>query len=77
VPFDPLDEGERKLNPADISYVSSHFAETRIVPFHVFGRFARLWPAADPALRRLDQLFLKLPLASKLMGSALMVCRRA
>jgi SAM-dependent methyltransferase len=76
VPFDPLDEGERKLNPVDLAYVSSHFEDTKVVHFHVFGRLARLWPAGDPMLRRIDQAFLNLPYSSRLAGTALLVGRR-
>jgi SAM-dependent methyltransferase len=76
VPHDPLDEGERKLGPVDLRYVSSQVAESRIVHFHVLGRFTRLWPGGDRLFRRLDHLILQLPMSWKFAGTALIVGRR-
>jgi SAM-dependent methyltransferase len=76
VPFDPLDEGERKLNAVDLKYVASHFAESKVVDFHVVNRLSRLIPAGDYLFRRLDRLILSLPGTSKLAGTALFVGRR-
>jgi SAM-dependent methyltransferase len=75
VPFDPLDEGERKLNPTDLQYVASFFPKIEIVHFHVFGRLTRLMPSGDMFFRKLDQLLLKLPGFSKFAGTALIVGR--
>jgi SAM-dependent methyltransferase len=73
VPFDPLDEGERKLNALDLDYVASHFERSEIVDFHVLNRLSRLVPAGDYLFRRLDRLILGLPFTSKLAGTALFV----
>ena len=75
VPYDPLDEGERKLNSEDLQYVSGMVAESRFVHFHILGRLARLWPGGDPVFRRFDQLILRLPFSWKLAGTALIVGR--
>jgi hypothetical protein len=77
VPYEPLDEGERKLNQVDLDYVASHFAESKIVNFHVLNRLSRLVPSADYPLRRLDRLILAVPGAWKLAGTALFVGRKA
>ncbi len=76
IPFDPLDEGERKLNAADLRHVAGHFSAMDVVHFHILGRLNRLWPAGDALYCRLDQALLKVPGASKLAGSALIVGRR-
>jgi SAM-dependent methyltransferase len=76
IPFDPLDEGERKLEPADLGFVASHFDEIRIHHFHLLSRFARLFPKADYPLRLLERLILGIPGAFKLAGTALVVGRR-
>jgi SAM-dependent methyltransferase len=73
VPFDPLDEGERKLNAIDLDYVASHFERWKVVDFHVLNRLSRLVPAGDYLFRRLDRLILTLPFTSKLAGTALFV----
>ena len=73
---DPLDEGERKLNPTDLAYVTSGLTETRIIPFHLFGRLGRLYPGADKQLRSLDQVMLGIPGMQKLSGTALIVGNR-
>jgi len=77
VPYEPLDEGERKLNSADLRYVKSHFAKTEEKYFRVLSRFGRLMPAADPLFSRLDRLILALPFASKLAGTAVIVGRQS
>ena len=76
VPHDFLDEGERKLNPEDLRYVSSLVIQSRLVHFHIMGRLARLWPSGDLLFRRFDQLILHLPFSWKLAGTALIVGRR-
>jgi hypothetical protein len=73
VPFDPVDEGERKLNAVDLKYVASHFAESKVVDFHVLNCLSRLVPAGDCLFRPLDRLILGLPFTSKLAGTALFV----
>jgi SAM-dependent methyltransferase len=75
IPFDPLDEGERKLNPTDLQYVSSLFADTEISHFHLMGRLTRILPAGDRVYRRLDRILLSLPGVSKFAGTALIVGR--
>jgi SAM-dependent methyltransferase len=76
IPGDALDEGERKLNAADLRYVTSHTSEPQIVHFHVLGRLSRIWPKGDRLWRRMDQLILRVPMAWKLAGTALIVGRR-
>src|SRR5260370_19532080 len=71
VPFDPLDEGERKLNAIDLDFVASHFEESKVVDFHAVNRLSRLVPAGDYLFRRLDRLIL--PFAWRLAGTALFV----
>ena len=76
IPGDALDEGERKLNSADLRYLTSHVSESQVVHFHLIGRLSRIWPKADRLYRRIDQLILRAPLAQKLAGTALIVGRR-
>ena len=75
VPFDALDEGERKLNELDLEFVASHFEETKVVDFHGLNRLSRIVPAGDYLFRRLDRVILGLPFTSKLAGTALLVGR--
>lgn len=68
VPFDPLDEGERKLTPTDLAAMAAQFpAGSRTVPFHLCNRLRRLLPL-EKTLRRLDRILLTLPLASRFAG---------
>jgi SAM-dependent methyltransferase len=76
IPNDPLDEGERKLNAAELAYVVSHLHDPRVVHFHVLGRLSRILPSADRLWRRADQLLLRVPMMWKLAGTALVVGRR-
>jgi 2-polyprenyl-3-methyl-5-hydroxy-6-metoxy-1,4-benzoquinol methylase len=43
---DALDEGERKLNAADLQYVTRQISEPQIVYFHLLGRLSQLWRRA-------------------------------
>jgi 2-polyprenyl-3-methyl-5-hydroxy-6-metoxy-1,4-benzoquinol methylase len=76
IPKDPLDEGERQLNGADVRYVASFFSQRQVVHFHVLGRLRRLWHGKDKWFRQIDQKILRVPMTSKFAGQAIIVCRR-
>lgn len=68
---DPLDEGERKLNPDDVRYIIGHLSEAKVIPFRIIRRLSRMLPAADPTLCLVDRAILQVPGAWKLSGTAL------
>ena len=76
IPSDPLDEGERKLNPTDLRYVVNHLREVQVVHFHLLGRLSRVFPNADRLWRRADQLILRVSMMRKFAGTAIVVGRR-
>ena len=69
VPFGELDEGERKLDAADVKYVCDSLRDPQLVHFRMLGRADRWLP--DRPLRRLDSLLLKVPGVSRLAGTVL------
>ena len=73
IPTGPLDEGERKLIPKDLKYVTSHFLQSKTIHFHFVGRLSRIWPDGDRLYRRMDRIILKVPNAWQLSGNALIV----
>ncbi|MDQ2900054.1 MAG: class I SAM-dependent methyltransferase, partial [Acidobacteriota bacterium] len=73
IPGDPKDEGERKLNSADLGYLTGLFSKSEIVPFHLLGRLSRIAPRGDRAYRRIDRQLLRVPGFRKLAGIALFV----
>jgi SAM-dependent methyltransferase len=76
VPFDPMDEGERKLSAADLDYISRHFSNVQFVPFHLSGRLGRfVGSGIDRQLRRIDYALLRTPL-SAFAGTMLIVATR-
>ncbi|MGI0134094.1 MAG: class I SAM-dependent methyltransferase [Candidatus Micrarchaeaceae archaeon] len=76
VPKGPLDEGERKLQLADVQYLKSNFSSSQTVNFYLLDRLSRVWPKADRLYRRLDRFILRLPGVWKLSGDTLIVGRR-
>lgn len=70
VPFEPLDEGERKLDSRDLDYVSSCLDSPERVHFRLLGRADRWLP--DRPLRRIDHLLLKIPGMSNFAGGILL-----
>ncbi len=79
IPGDPKDEGERKLNPSDLQYLTGLFSESEIVPFHLLGRLSRIAPKGDRLYRRIDQKLFRVPVvrnvSRKLAGIALFIGR--
>jgi len=69
VPFEPLDEGERKLDSRDVEYITGCLDNPRRVHFRLLGRADR-W-LQDRPLRHIDHLLFHLPGMSKLAGSVL------
>ena len=69
VPFDALDEGERKLNANDVAYVCDSLKDPQLVHFRLLGRADRWLP--ERPLRRIDRFLLSLPGMSRLAGSVL------
>ena len=69
VPFDALDEGERKLNHDDVEYVCSCLANAQRIHYRLLGRAGRWLP--DRPLRRIDHLLLKLPGVYNFAGTVL------
>ncbi len=74
---DPLDEGERKLTPADLRYVFSLVSKPMLIPFRLLGRLDRKFPAQERLLRRMDQAILQIPMTWKLSGTALVIGQKA
>lgn len=74
VPFEPLDEGERKLDAEDIRYVCSCLDEPQRIHYRVLGRTDRWLP--DRPLRVVDNLLLKVPGVWKLASSVLIHGKR-
>jgi SAM-dependent methyltransferase len=69
VPFEPLDEGERKLDSSDIQYICDSLEDPQVVHFRLLGRADRWLP--DGPLRRIDSLLLNIPGMSRFAGTAL------
>lgn len=74
VPFEPLDEGERKLGEADIQLILGSLAESACVHFRLLGRADR-WLPGRP-LRVMDHWLLKIPGLSRLAGQAIIHGKR-
>lgn len=75
VPHEPLDPGERELEESDLRIIERGFTCSRRVHFHAWGRLSRLWPRADRMLRRIDQLFLGMPVSKRLAGTVMLICK--
>jgi len=75
VPILPLDEGERKLRAEDLQYVTSHFPKHKTIHFRLLGRLSKIWPKGDRLYRRIDRIILRVPMAWKFAGRALIVCQ--
>ena len=69
VPFEPLDEGERKLDSKDVDYVCGCLDHPERVHFRLTGRADRWLP--ERPLRRIDHLLFKIPGVSKFAGGVL------
>jgi 2-polyprenyl-3-methyl-5-hydroxy-6-metoxy-1,4-benzoquinol methylase len=73
IPYEPLDEGERKLRAEDLQYVASHFPRSQTIHFHLLGRLSRIWPKGDRLYRRVDRMLLRAPMAWKFAGTTLIL----
>lgn len=73
---EPLDEGERKLQAQDVSYVRGQFSRSQAIHFHCFGRLGRIWPRGERWYRRIDYLGLRVPLGWKFAGQVLIAGRK-
>jgi len=74
IPFEPLDEGERKLDAADVQYVCDSLEDPQRVHFRLLGRADRWLP--DRPLRRLDSALLSLPGMSRFAGTVVIHGKR-
>ena len=74
VKFEPLDEGERKLDATDVDYLLGCLDDAQCIPFRLTSRADRWLP--DRPLRRLDNLLFKLPVMSKLAGGMVLHGRK-